>query len=309
MKQVFRTTFKYRAMQEGAVLLIQILVVIFLFWIKVYWLGLLWGFFVLLLFINLLKLQRNYVEIDEHEIMSFDNQKEIRIRWSEVIAARFEKWTNASTFLILWTTDQEAVLPIHQFDYKEIMRLAEQFILPSAFEESAVHKTPAHKKYLAEEAKKIAELQLPLPVSDRWIIKVTGWTLLLFCLPAVFALLVYQEILLAIVSLIFAVLGIIFTVNSGSLEVDREKLIRKTLLGRYQMRWDEVKWIEHHEEDSGWLLCGENKQLGIISPFWCSSKDREQYMVLVMSEIHQRKIEMKRDWRVLFKSSKNTRMN
>ncbi len=293
MKQVFRTTFNYWAMQDGAGVLISGLATALFLWVKIYWLGLLCGLLAIFALRDILRVRQNQVEINEQEIISTNNQKEIHIRWTDVIAARFQRGSSASKFLSLWTAKQEVSIPIHQFDYRQIMRLAEQYVSPSAFEQSALLKTPAHEKF----------------VSDHWIIKFTGWGLLAFCLPAVFALLVYQEILLAIVPLIFAVLGIIFTLNSGSLEVDREKLSRKTLLGRYQMRWDEVKWIEHHEQESGWLLCGENKQLGIISPFWCSKKNCEMYMALLMFEIQRRQIEMKRDWRVLYKYSKNTRVS
>lgn len=309
MKKVFRTTFKYWASQEGGGLFFTAACATFFFWFRGYWLGCFCLMGAIFWLKDILRLRQNHVEINEQEFISINNQKELRIRWSDVIAARFERGSSASKFLSLWTAEQEVSIPIHQFDYRQIMRLAEQYVSPSAFEESALLKTPAHEKFMAETAQKVAVLELPLHVSDHWIIKFMGWGLLAFCLPAVFALLVYQEILLAIVPLIFAVLGIIFTLNSGSLEIDREKLSRKTLLGRYQMRWNEVKWIEHHEQESGWLLCGENKQLGIISPFWCSKKNREMYMALLMFEIQQRQIEMKRDWRVLYKYSKNTRVS
>ena len=309
MKQVFRTTFKYWSSQEGGGLFASIVAAAFFLWFRGYWLSLLFAVVTVFWLKDIFRLQQNRVEMDEQEIVSLNHQKEVRIRWTDVIAARFQRGSSASKFLSLWTAEQEVSIPIHQFDYRQIMRLAEQYVSPSAFEESALLKTPAHQKFVAETAQKVAVLELPLHVSAHWIIKFTGWGLLAFCLPAVFALLVYQEMLLAIVPLIFAVLGIIFTLNSGSLEVDHEKLSRKTLLGRYQMRWDEVKRIEHHEQESGWLLCGENKQLGIISPFWCSKKNCEMYMALLMFEIQRRQIEMKRDWRVLYKYSKNTRVS
>ena len=309
MKHIFRTTFNYWAMQDGTGLLLFIVSAAFLFWVKIYWLGLLLVLIAIFGLRTILKLRQNQVEIDEQEIVSINYQKEICISWSDVIAARFQRGSSASKFLSLWTAEQEVSIPIHQFDYRQIMRLAEQYAPPTAFEESALFKTPAHERFVAETAKKVAPLELPLHVTDHWIIKGTGWMLLLFCIPAVFALFVLREILLAVVPSVFGILGFIFTVNTGSLEVDHEKLSRKTLLGRYQMLWDEVKWIEHHEQESAWLLCGNNKQLAIISPFWCASKDRELYLAFLMFEIHQRKIEMKRDWRVLFKWSKNTKIN
>ncbi len=155
---------------------------------------------------------------------------------------------------------------------------------------------------------KVSPLNYPLHVKDSLIIKGVGWISLCCCLPLTIILFSQREIIIAIMPLIFGLLGLIIVLNTGSLEVDQFALTRKTLLGTYQMRWDEVERIEHHEQESTILLCGAGRQLAIPSPAYSSGKNWNDYVALLATVPQQRGITMKRTWKVLFKWSKNMRV-
>ncbi len=307
MKQIFRTTFRYWATQEGFGFCLVLVGVVFFLLLKSYWLSSLCLVMAAFGLKAILKLRQSRIEIDENEIVSVNNQEEIRIAWANIFAVEFLQGARAAKFLEFWTKEKVVSIQIQQFDYNYILQLVKNFIPPAALKENAIFSSPPYQKLMAEMREKVAGLDRELQVTDYWLIKAVGWALLIFCIPACL-LLVIHEMVIALLPLFFAILGAIFIANTGSLKVDREKLIRKTLLGRYQMRWDEVRWIEHHEQDSGWLLCGENKQLGIMAPQWCSGEDRELYTALLHTVMYERGITMKRTLKVLVKWSKNTKI-
>lgn len=307
MKQVFRTTAKYWAMQEGAGVFISLVGASFFLWCRIYWLVIISLAMGVSQLKDVFRLCENFIVIDEKEITSTNKKESVCVAWRDVIAAQFARGARASKYLLLWTSEQEYSIPIHQFDYQCVMQLVESYLSPAALEENAVHAYPPYKQAIAAKMEQLATLNRELKVRDHWLIKTIGWGLLLFCVPAI-GLFLTLEVLLSLLPIAFAILGALIVMNTGSLTLDRERLMRKTLLGRYQMRWDEVKWIEHHEQETAWLLCGENKQMAILPPTWCLGEDRELYASLLQAEIFERGIPLKRTPKVLWKWSKNTKI-
>lgn len=308
MKQVFRTTKKYWATQEGFGLFLFCSVSIWCWWATFYWFSVICFLLGGLAVASIRKLQRSRIEIDEHEIASITRQGVIQIAWRDVLAIRVEQLAPAIKVLQLWTAEHEIGIPLQQFDQKSILQLAEKFAPPVAWTEDAVLNTPAYKQALAELDEQVSNLEYPLQVKDSWIVKGAGWVLLCCFMPLTILMIFQQAFLLAALLLIFVGLGLIVVLNTGSLEVDQFSLTRKTFLGTYQMRWDEVEWIEHHEQESTMLLCSANKQLAIPSPAYSSGQDWNAYVALLTTIPKQRGITMKRTWEVLFKWSKNTRV-
>jgi hypothetical protein len=84
MNQVFRTTFNYWAMQAGTGFLISVLAAVLFLWVKIYWLGSLCGLVTIFALRDILRVRQNHVEINEQEIISINNRKEVRIRWIDM---------------------------------------------------------------------------------------------------------------------------------------------------------------------------------------------------------------------------------
>lgn len=54
----------------------------------------------------ILKLRQNRIEVDENEIVSVNNQEEIRVAWANVCAVEFLQGVRAAKFLEFWTNEK-----------------------------------------------------------------------------------------------------------------------------------------------------------------------------------------------------------
>jgi hypothetical protein len=129
----------------------------------------------------------------------------------------------------------------------------------------------------------------------------------LFCV-ALFGFFVYLSIIgqawwAGLIHLFFMLLGVWIFISGSAHEMDSEKIAYRSLFGSGQIRWDEIRHIEH-----GWqtmVLYGVGKRLRTEGPGNWAGDDAEHMRLLLSIKTEEHQIPVQRTWRVAFSRSKN----
>jgi hypothetical protein len=158
----------------------------------------------------------------------------------------------------------------------------------------------------------------PLQVSDSWLIRIGSWLALLLGLYA-FSVIFFDQgvrrekdpyhlglIITSLGGFFLLGIGLLGALTTGTTVMDREKIIRRTLLKRTQMRWDE---ITHIEEGAGeCVIYGHHGRLLLYSPGWWSGKAEWKAELFLQEQIKLRGIKIK-PMRSLFSSRKKDKID
>ena len=113
------------------------------------------------------------------------------------------------------------------------------------------------------------------------------------------------------ISLIFlgmAVLCSYLILNSGSMQVDSDSIRYYLPFRRYQIRWNEVQYIEIDKQGGSMVFVGENKQLAVNGPIAWSGKDKFEISRLIGKQINRYNIEIRGTEKASFRLSRNTKI-
>ena len=83
--------------------------------------------------------------------------------------------------------------------------------------------------------------------------------------------------------LLFAALGVVVLLTTGTLHVDDEQIVYRTPLGRYRITWDEVIDMERDEQGTSLVFHGKDKRLVVIDPSYWTRKNRAAMYNLIVS--------------------------
>ena len=108
--------------------------------------------------------------------------------------------------------------------------------------------------------------------------------------------------------LIFVALGIYILLGSGSMQVDSDSIRYYLPLRRYQIKWNEVQYIEIDRQGSSMVFFGENKKLAVIGPMYWSGINRFDVGRLIAAQIDRYGIEVRTTEKAIFRLSKNTKV-
>ena len=86
-----------------------------------------------------------------------------------------------------------------------------------------------------------------------------------------------------------------------------EQVQRATMLGRWSITWDEVRWIEIDWFESVIVLVGENRQLVLPGPGIWSAAGKKETMAMLLTQAGQRCLPLRRSPLAFLKVSHNTR--
>jgi hypothetical protein len=231
---------------------------------------------------------------------------EFKIRWNDVLSA--EKISVAKQPLIQLTAKDEVLtIPLKFIDGEALWETVKLHVNAKAIEEGAFRKTPEFQNWSAESATFVAGIRAPLKVTVRTV-AVIGWLCTLLFLPCSIAACVGGMWGAAVVFLIFAAMGVYLILNSGTIEMTAECVSYSTPLGRYEVKWGEVKYIETDIQRQGIVLYGEGKRLAIYGPGYWSGDDTTEMAMLLTAQLEQFQIETKETQKALWARSKNTKI-
>lgn len=113
----------------------------------------------------------------------------------------------------------------------------------------------------------------------------------------------------ALIFLIFVALAIFILLNAGSMQMDSEGIRYYLPLRSYQIRWDEVRYIEIDRQGGNMVFIGDNKTLATNGPVSWAGKDKMEVHRLISAQIKTYGIEVRQTEKAMFRLSKNTRMS
>lgn len=113
---------------------------------------------------------------------------------------------------------------------------------------------------------------------------------------------------LSLFFLLFVALGVYIILNSGSTQMDSQSIKYYLPLGKYQIKWDEVQYIEIDKQGGNMVAVGKNKRLAMNGPTSWSGKDKMEMRKLIGAQIEKYGIQVRQTEKAMFRSSRNTRV-
>lgn len=258
---------------------------------------------------DLYKTWRQSLSIDEEAIQGHVDGVDIKIYWQDVIVMRFVKPTNQPNFLLVGTRVGDNIISLNNFNDKQVWQAVQHYAPPSSLEEEAYKRLPDYDRWKDHHKnlinRHIPTLSVKIYTFERLIFRIILFSCLIFMIPV----LLYgdSESHLCIYSLsIFCVLPL--ALFPSSIEADMDSIRKKTWLGRYKIRWDEIERIEHTRGWTNFVFYGENKRLVIPGFMTWSGGDQEEMIEYLQAQITERSIETKVTFLADYKWSKNVKV-
>ena len=138
--------------------------------------------------------------------------------------------------------------------------------------------------------------------------RVLGWMLITFCVFCAIGSWRAGARGVALGFLLVSLVGVFIVFSSGSMHVDSDSIKYYLPLASYQIRWNEVRFIEIDAQGGNMVFVGENKRLAVNGPMSWSGKDKRQMRDLIMAQIEKYEIQVRLTSKAMFRLSKNTRV-
>lgn len=255
----------------------------------------------------LLPMLRTWLRLDDRSLEGHLSGSRFRIYWTEVIAA----WTidrGPQRFLCLGTRQGTAIIPLRFLAAEQIWTEIRQRVAPAALEPDARQRLPDYKEWTTARDLLIRQEFAPRQVVDHWIIQMVGWTGLAFCIATAFEAWSQGEWGVLSTLAIPGLLSGSLIIHWGVTEIDPEGIRRRTLFGSWQIRWDQLRWLEMDLTGTTLVLGGENCQMVISGPVMWAGADRADVLAMIHAQTESRKLPLRRSMWAAIKPSRNTRI-
>lgn len=106
----------------------------------------------------------------------------------------------------------------------------------------------------------------------------------------------------------FVALGCYIILSSGSMQMDPDSIKYYLPWRSYQIKWNEVRYIEIDSQGSSMVFVGENKRLAVNGPIAWSGKDKIDMRKLIGKQMEKYDIKMRQTEKAMWRSSRNTKV-
>lgn len=253
----------------------------------------------------LVPMARNWLCLDGISIEGSLDGRYFHVYWHEVLAT----WLyvdRRKRFLCLGTRDGTLIIPLRFFDYAAIWNMVRSVVSPAALEECAIERLPDFHNW--EQARGQTQNDPdPRRATDTWLMQVIGWSGVAFFTFGSIEAWGAGSLAQMVFYMIMVAISLVLLLSWGVTEIGPEQISRFTVFGRWAMPWSEVRWIEVDLIDTVIVLVGDNRRLVIPGPgIWNGSGKREMMRMLIM-QMEQRGLPMRRTPLAFFRFSRNTR--
>lgn len=310
MRQIFKPTLKYWLTEDGGVLLMLPIGAAVSWWVNHPGVLILFLAVVLVCLPEIYRLLRTRLEIDENGFSLYEKNGCTEVRWSEINWIRLTKsYQKPRQVLEIGTRDGKVedhlALPIECFDHQRIWELVQQFAPPAALKKNAHRKTSDYQKWLKEAQRAIDKQQTPLRVSDSWLVRIGAWFILTLGLVVLGVFVGVERtwsrekndmaalIISVLAGLFITSLGLLSVLFSGRTALDHEKVTRHILIGKFQIKWDEIVRVEESAQGA-FILYSKDGYLSFPTPEWWSGRDKWGAADFLLAQIELRQIEVRK---------------
>lgn len=137
--------------------------------------------------------------------------------------------------------------------------------------------------------------------------KVVGWACLVLCLSGAVAAWTAGARGPALLLIGVMSIGAYIVLGSGSMQMNSDSVYYSLPLRSYQIKWNEVKYMEIDRQGGNMVLAGENKRLAMVGPYLWSGKNRVRTLRFIGEQIEKHGIEVRTTEKAMFRLSKNTK--
>jgi hypothetical protein len=247
---------------------------------------------------QLMPMWRTYMILDNHGLAGRADQQFYEIYWVEIIAANLFQDKQAHPMLWLATRKYELPIPLKYLDAKRIWQFVQDRLNPDIIGSVAYHKWLEQAGYFRELAQANTELigsvRVPLRTRRKTGTIVLGWFGLLFLSSCSILVGLCGSSPIVFLLAILPTIGMGLLAFPSTIEMDPEKVTRITpLFGRYQIRWDEIRKIEHSPGFEWLVFYGDNKHLPMTGPSGWATRSGQQVQAFLRAQVQQREIEVR----------------
>lgn len=252
---------------------------------------------------------RARIYMDEQAIWVTVKKTPVGLEWTKIVAAQVIEDLNHHKFLLLGTMHTALKFPLKYLDVDAVTQAALSYLGPEAFDEDAFDKVPPSLTVTYRWNQLLDETAMAVTVRMAGWIKTLGWVVIVAVALVVSISSPSDSAIVALLLSPFIGMGLVL-VNLGStrLELSADHVRLQTILARYEMRWDEVRWIETDDRMSMLVLHGEDKRLTIPGGDYWSGADRGRAWPRFVAQMNARSVKMQRSFWSQFKLSKNTKV-
>ena len=255
----------------------------------------------------LLPMLRNWIRIEEYSLEGYFNGQRFTLTWKEVLAA----WMidrNWRKFLCLGTRDGTAIIPLRFFNDQEIWKDVQSCVSGEALAADAMQRLPDFREWAATREAIVAEGDTSYRVVDHWLVQAFGWSSIAFWIATTIQALENGQPFLIPIYLLLAIIAAGVVLNWGVTEFDNDGITRRTVMGVWSIRWDELRWMEMDMMGTTLVFIGEDRQMVIYGPSLWIGPDRRNVLSLLHAQAEHRKVELRRSLWAFFRWSRNTRV-
>ena len=112
----------------------------------------------------------------------------------------------------------------------------------------------------------------------------------------------------SLIFLLFAALGVYLILGSGSMHLDADFITYHLPLRSYQIKWNEVRYIEIDAGGGNMVFAGDGKRLAVVGPAFWSGKDKIYLHKYMNEQMDKYGIDVRVTAKAMFRLSKNTRL-
>ena len=252
---------------------------------------------------------RAHIYMDQQSIWVNVKKKPFGLEWTKIVAAQVIEDLNHQKFLLLATMHTSLEFPLRYLDVEAVKQAALSYLGPEAFDPDAFDKVPPSLTLTYMWNQLLDEATMAVTVRMAGWIKTLGWVTIIAVAVVVSISSPSDSAIVALLFSPFIGMGLVL-VNVGStrLELSADHVRLRTILARYEMRWDEVRWIETDDRMSMLVLHGEDKRLTIPGGDYWSGADRGRAWPRFVAQMNARSVTMQRSFWSQFKLSKNTKV-
>ncbi len=248
---------------------------------------------------EILPMWRTFMVIDQRGLSGRSDRFEYEIYWVEIVAANV--FGETRPWLWLATGEHSIQISLKHLDAKRIWqqivkRLDSENVGYDAYDRW-LNAQGVYEQWGQENIALINDTLVPLRTRRTESLLIFGGVgLVSFVSCSIFSFAVGVGglgIMACILSGVPAA-ALVACVFSNTIEMDQEKVSRIIpLLGRYQIRWDEIKRIEYGPRSECLVFYGNGKRLPILGPGRWSKRSGPQVERFLQAQIEQRGIEIR----------------
>lgn len=247
---------------------------------------------------------RHWIRLDARSLEGFYRGQYFEVFWGEVLAAWV--WENhRAQFLCLGTRQGTIILPLQFFDDRAVWQAVQHCVPPAALEADSLLRLPDYQRWQAVAPKVNAAATA---VVDHGLVQIFDWVGLTVAIFAASQYLLTAAWVGLGVSLVFVGLFALLLTRWGVSEFSRTGVVRHTLFEHRAIAWDAIRWVEMDPVEGTLVLVGDDCRLVLSGPlFWSSGAGKQAALALLMTELAERRISIRRTPLALLRLSSRTR--